>query len=54
MGDRMNGRMVKLLRKYSKRNWAAFYEDIVEQPLKIRLRIAWYIIKPPKKVKGLK
>jgi len=47
----MNGRIVKKLRKYTKRNWAAFYEDITEQPLRVRLRIAWFIIRPPRNVK---
>lgn len=40
----MNGRMVKKLRKYSKRNWFEYVNAICRWPLSARLRFARDII----------
>jgi len=40
----MNNRISKKLRKLSRRNWREFYGDILGQPFKLRLGIAWYIV----------
>ena len=45
----MNGRIVKKLRKYSKRDWFEYVEALCEWPLMARLRFAWFIIRAKRK-----
>lgn len=40
----MNNRVAKKLRKYSKREWRKFYDEILSLPFKNRFRIGWYIM----------
>ena len=51
MGDKMNNRVAKKIRQYTRRNWREFYGDILELLFRDRLGIAWYLVthsKPPK------
>ena len=41
----MNGRVGKKVRQVVKRSWREFYADIMVQPFRVRLGIAWYIIR---------
>ena len=50
----MNGRISKKVRQLMRRNWAAFYEDILRLPFRVRLRIAWYIVRNSKKDREVK
>lgn len=45
----MNGRIIKKIRKYSKRNWMEYVAQVKQWPFMARLRFAWYIIKPNRK-----
>ena len=45
----MNGQFAKKIRKltkaYTDRAWREFYDAIYQQPLRVRLRIAWAILR---------
>lgn len=40
----MSDRLEKKIRKRIRRNWRAFYDDILERSFWQRLAIAWYIV----------
>ncbi len=47
----MNGRLVKQIRKHTKRNFFQYLDEIKQWPFKNRWDLAWYILfgKPRKK-----
>ena len=47
--SKMRGKVVKKIRKYSKRNWFEYVEALRQWPFMARLRFCWYIIKGKKK-----
>lgn len=50
----MRGKLVKKIRKYSKRNWIEYVKALKQWPYMARLRFAWYLIKPEwKRKKGV-
>ena len=40
----MRNKTVKLLRKYSKRNWIEYVQAISEWPFSARWRLCWHIL----------
>ncbi|GAG61053.1 unnamed protein product [marine sediment metagenome] len=42
----MNGRMVKKLRKFAKKDWFVYLNAILSWPYIVRLKFAWYIAIP--------
>jgi len=46
----MNGRMAKKIRKYSKRNWMEYVDEVKRWPFSARWRFAQYILFHKKKV----
>jgi hypothetical protein len=48
----MNNRIVRKVRQTMRRNWREFYGDILEQSFRVRLGIAWYIVRHSRKKKG--
>ena len=49
----MNGRLVKKIKKYSKRNWIEYVRAVEQWPYSARLRFAWHMINPIKEVKAI-
>lgn len=42
----MNGRLAKAIRKFSRRNWQEYFNEIKTWPLGVRLRFAREVIQP--------
>jgi len=40
----MNGRMVKLIKKYSKREWIEYVHALEQWPFSVRWRFCWHIL----------
>jgi len=39
-----NGRVVKMLKKYTKRNYMEYLHEIKKWPFEARWRLSWYIL----------
>jgi len=40
----MNQRVAKKPRRYSRRNWREYLEEVATWPFRMRFRLAWHII----------
>lgn len=40
----MNGRIVKKIKKYSKRNWFEYVREVKKWPFSARWRLCWFIL----------